>query len=255
MAEIMSSPVILIIDDEESMRFILEKALKNESYEIYTAKNGREGLELFNKYRPKVVILDLFMPIMDGFDFLWEVQPKPDDEFEVIAVTVHANDEEIIRCYDMGVSRLLRKPVLLPEIRRIVKQSLDNKAREIEHRTLEIKIEKNESLFRKIIEDQSELICRFHTDGILTFANRAYSAFENRTRDELLNKVLFSAKPEEERTRLLENLISLAQNVSGTVYEHQLKMPDGSSLTLQWTASADPENSQEIQAVGRIIRR
>ncbi|OGV51598.1 MAG: hypothetical protein A2017_08355 [Lentisphaerae bacterium GWF2_44_16] len=251
----MTKPVILIIDDEESIRFILERALKNESYEIYSAKNGRDGLELFNKHRPKVVILDLFMPIMDGFEFLWEVQPQPDDEFEIIAVTVHANDEEIIRCYDMGVSRLLRKPLLLPEIRRIVKQSLDNKAREIEHRELEIKIEKNESLFRKIIESQTELVCRFQTDGILTFVNRAYSIFKNKTKDELIGKAFLSGLPDNERTRLLDSLISLAQSGSDAVHEHQLKLPDGSSVTLQWTVSADPENSQEIQAVGRIIRR
>lgn len=251
----MSKPVILIIDDEESIRFILEKALKNESYEIYTARNGREGLELFNKHRPKVVILDLFMPIMDGFDFLWEVQPKPDDEFEVIAVTVHANDEEIIRCYDMGVSRLLRKPLLLPEIRRIVKQSIENKAREIEHRELEIKIEKNESLFRKIIESQTELVCRFQTDGILTFVNRAYSILKNKTKDELIGKTFLSGLPDNERAQLLDSLISLAQSGSGAVHEHQLKMPDASSVTLQWTASADTENSHEIQAVGRITGR
>lgn len=249
----MSKPVILIIDDEESIRFILEKALKNGNYEIYSAKNGRDGLELFNKYRPNVVILDLFMPIMDGFEFLWEVHPKPDDGFEIIAVTVHANDEEIIRCYDMGVSRLLRKPLLLPEIRRIVKQSLDNKAREIEHRELEIKIEKNESLFRKIIESQTELICRFQADGILTFVNRAYCAFTDRTKEELIGKALFSEQPDDERMRLLNSLVSLAQSDSGAVHEHQLNLPGGRSFKLQWTASADSESPQEIQAVGRII--
>ncbi len=69
----MSKPKILIIDDEEAVRETIGKAMRREGYELFFAENGKEGLSVFKKISPILVILDLRMPAMDGFEFLEEI--------------------------------------------------------------------------------------------------------------------------------------------------------------------------------------
>ncbi|MBW2466889.1 MAG: response regulator, partial [Deltaproteobacteria bacterium] len=63
-------PKILVVDDEQSVQMGIEMALENESYELFFADNGKEGLRIFQKESPELVFLDLRMPVMDGYDFI-----------------------------------------------------------------------------------------------------------------------------------------------------------------------------------------
>jgi CheY-like chemotaxis protein len=59
---------ILIIDDEESMRYLLRRMLESEGYTVYEAADGAEGMRLFRQKRPVFVITDIFMPEQDGLE-------------------------------------------------------------------------------------------------------------------------------------------------------------------------------------------
>lgn len=101
---------ILVIDDEETIRLVVERTLRRENVELIFAENGQEGLEKFKKCNPTVIILDLQMPIMDGISFLKEIDLKPDDPYAVLVLTGHGNDDDMQECYDHGVHFFLRKP-------------------------------------------------------------------------------------------------------------------------------------------------
>jgi CheY-like chemotaxis protein len=60
---------VLIVDDDRDIRETLAEILADEGYEVHTARNGAEGLELVASARPGLVLLDLFMPVMDGLEF------------------------------------------------------------------------------------------------------------------------------------------------------------------------------------------
>jgi CheY-like chemotaxis protein len=122
----MSKPVILIVDDELMVRSVLEEIL-GRNYEIHFAENGLEGLPKAFEIKPDVIILDLNMPEMDGYEFLKELNPSPDDDYEVIVVTGNTENRKIVKCYDLGASGLLRKPFFAAEVRRVVEQSIERK--------------------------------------------------------------------------------------------------------------------------------
>ena len=77
---------ILIVDDEPKMVTMLKMALEAASYEVVSASNGKEGIEMVEKEKPDAIILDLMMPEMDGFTACKKI--KGDPEYEHIPILV-----------------------------------------------------------------------------------------------------------------------------------------------------------------------
>jgi two-component system NtrC family response regulator len=114
---------ILIIDDEEHMCWALERAMKQEGYQVQTATRGKAGLELIKEESPSLLILDLKMPEMDGMEVLKlakEINPK----LPVVMLTAHGTIETAIEAMKMGASDYLTKPFDLDELKMVIKQNL-----------------------------------------------------------------------------------------------------------------------------------
>ena len=101
---------ILLIDDEEDIRHFLSLTLKDEGYEIMTACNGQEGLDLFRHQDPDLVITDMRMPQKDGMAVLKEIKAAGAD-VDVIMLTGHSDENMVIACLRQGVYDYLRKPL------------------------------------------------------------------------------------------------------------------------------------------------
>jgi PAS domain S-box-containing protein len=138
----MTVPKILVIDDEPALQKAMQKALKNENYDIIFADNGLEGLELLKKEKPNLVLLDLRMPKLDGLGFLEKINIKPDDPYSVVIITGHGNDREVERSFDLGVNFFLHKPLSLVEVRCLARRCLEMKAVEKELREHRHSLEK-----------------------------------------------------------------------------------------------------------------
>jgi len=123
----MRDPVILIIDDELTVRSVLEEILNGRGYEIHLAENGEEGLRKFKELSPDLILLDLNMPEMDGFGFLEAVKPTREDAYEVIVITGNTENRKVVKCYDLGAESILRKPFFAAEVRRVVEHSLERR--------------------------------------------------------------------------------------------------------------------------------
>jgi CheY-like chemotaxis protein len=67
---------ILVVEDEESLRLLYEEELKSEGYEVLTAGNGREAIELLETEKPDLILLDIVMPVMDGMEALGRIVGK-----------------------------------------------------------------------------------------------------------------------------------------------------------------------------------
>jgi CheY-like chemotaxis protein len=117
---------VLLVEDDEGVRAVLRKALEREGCRVVEAENGRAALEEVAKERPSLVLLDLVMPEMDGFEFLRELH-RTDDSRSVPVVVLTAKDlsHEERRSLERSVTRILEKgrhsPVdVAGEIRRVL---------------------------------------------------------------------------------------------------------------------------------------
>ncbi len=101
---------ILVIDDEESIIETIREVLKGRCYEIISATNGKEGLAEYEKEQPILVILDLMMPVMNGVEFLENLKIRYHDICSVIVLTGHGDEEDIKKCFDLGIFSFIKKP-------------------------------------------------------------------------------------------------------------------------------------------------
>lgn len=116
-------PKILVIDDEEHMCWALERAMRQEGYQVYTATRGQQGLDIIREEAPSLVILDLRMPEMDGMEVLRrakEMQPK----LPVIILTAHGTIETAIEAMKVGAADFITKPFDLDELKIVIKKAL-----------------------------------------------------------------------------------------------------------------------------------
>ncbi len=108
---------ILVIEDDQAMREIINHKLKNEEFEVQTAENGREGAEMVNQFKPDLVLLDLMLPEIDGFGVLKIIRESKDSEISKIPVIVLSNlwsNADILRAKQLEVQAYLVKAYFTP---------------------------------------------------------------------------------------------------------------------------------------------
>jgi len=123
---------ILVVDDERHIVRLVEVNLARAGYDVVVAYDGVEALEVFQKQKPDMVVLDVMMPRMDGFEVLKKLQADPDSrDVPVIMLTAKAQDADIFRGWSSGVSSYLTKPFnpreLLTFVERIFQSMEDGK--------------------------------------------------------------------------------------------------------------------------------
>jgi two-component system alkaline phosphatase synthesis response regulator PhoP len=120
------SKTILIADDEERMRSLLRNYLSQEGYRVLTAGNGREALLLARREKPDVVLLDVMMPEMDGFEFLRLYRAENPDG-AVIIITARVDDADAVLGLELGADDYVTKPfsprVLVARVRAMLRRA------------------------------------------------------------------------------------------------------------------------------------
>ncbi len=102
---------ILVVDDERHIVRLVEVNLARAGYDVVTAYDGVEALEQFAKEKPDMLVLDVMMPRMDGFEVLKKLQSDPASQgVPIIMLTAKAQDADIFRGWSSGVSSYLTKP-------------------------------------------------------------------------------------------------------------------------------------------------
>ncbi|MFP4458903.1 MAG: response regulator [Candidatus Zixiibacteriota bacterium] len=128
---------LLILDDDSKNIKVIKQALRYEDYDIFGTTDPYEAINIFEQELPVLVILDLRMPEMDGIDFLERINMVPDAIFAIIILTGYGTNEDIDRCYELGASAFLRKPVDVKELRGLARnlfEAQNNKIELIKHR-------------------------------------------------------------------------------------------------------------------------
>ena len=117
---------ILVIDDDETVRESLNFFLSKAGYKVLLAGDGEEGLNKFNRYHPGLIICDLKMPGMDGFDVLKKINEN-DPGIPVIIITAYSDSKSTIEAIQLGAYDYVEKPLEVDLLSVIIKRALEGK--------------------------------------------------------------------------------------------------------------------------------
>ncbi len=114
---------ILIVDDNEIAIIAVDRLLSKEGYNVIPASNGKEALRLLEQFTFDLMVTDLEMPFVTGFDLIRHVKATQ-SEMPVIVVSSRSDERSKMECYKLGVETYLDKPVtpfeLVMKIKRLV---------------------------------------------------------------------------------------------------------------------------------------
>lgn len=117
--------MVLVVEDEFGIAELLDAVLTEEGYQVVTAMNGRDGLELLARERPELILSDYMMPVMDGATLLARIKAEP--ALQAIPVVMMSSMPEAAvaeRC--VGYAAFLRKPFKLFEVMGLVERLIGN---------------------------------------------------------------------------------------------------------------------------------
>jgi len=120
-----AAPLVLVVDDFEDMRFMYSEYLSRLGYRVATAADGEEGLRVARSLRPAVVVLDLAMPVMDGWETARQLRSHEETKRAVIiALTGNANAKNRRLAMEAGCDHFIAKPLLPAELDVLIRRVL-----------------------------------------------------------------------------------------------------------------------------------
>ncbi|HIJ84513.1 MAG: hypothetical protein HW380_3316 [Magnetococcales bacterium] len=109
-------PAVLLVEDTEENRMVIHAFLRVSGCRLENAENGAEAVEKFMNDRFDVVLMDIQMPVMDGFEATriiraWEAEYRKGSQVPIVALTAHAAAQELRKGMDVGCNLILTKPI------------------------------------------------------------------------------------------------------------------------------------------------
>ena len=111
-------PRLLVVDDDPTIREMLEMVLDSEGYEVTTAAHGLAAFAVLDDARPHVILLDMKMPVMDGWTFLELYRRRPNPKPPIVVVT--AAQDDLRRAAEVGADAYVAKPFAIDELLRVL---------------------------------------------------------------------------------------------------------------------------------------
>ena len=126
---------ILVVDDEESICLSLKGILSDEGYEVLTVQSGEECLDIIEEELPSLVLLDIWLPGIDGIETLKRIKSRH-PQMQVIMISGHGSVESAVKTTKLGAFDFIEKPLSLDKIVLVVNHALDIIRLEEENRLL-----------------------------------------------------------------------------------------------------------------------
>lgn len=174
--ELLSNTTILYVEDDDMIReevtYFFSKHIKN----FHTAKNGIEGLELFKKVNPNIIITDIQMPRMNGLDMIKEINRK---DIPIIITTAYSDIEYFLKAIELNINKFIIKPIDLMELIKSIQDCIYNG-------TMQDKLFEKENLLK--IVDENVLLSITDNKGNIIDVSSAFCELVGYSKSELLGK-------------------------------------------------------------------
>ena len=116
-------PTVLVCDDEPHIVRLIQVNLERMGYDVVTAPDGREAIRILKTLRPALVMLDVMMPYVDGYEVLRVIRKNPETaKLQVVMLTVRAQEGDAAKAYENGADGYLTKPFNPEDLRRFLEQ-------------------------------------------------------------------------------------------------------------------------------------
>ncbi|MDY6792262.1 MAG: sigma-54 dependent transcriptional regulator [Thermodesulfobacteriota bacterium] len=211
-------PSVLIVDDEPSILQSLGGLLSDEGFEVITASNGYEALKIIDSQSPDLVLLDIWMPGIDGIETLKEIK-KGNPYIQVIIITGHGNIETAVKATKLGAFDLIEKPLSIDKVIVSINNALDFRRLEEENRYLRKKtIEKNsisgKSTPTELLRKQIETAAPTETYILITG--------ENGTGKELVARTIHQLSPRANQPLIAVNCAAIPdESIESELFGHE----------------------------------
>ncbi|MBQ0022443.1 MAG: response regulator [Prevotellaceae bacterium] len=117
---------VLIVDDVPLNVLLIKKMLTKYTFEVRTATNGKLALDAVAAKKPDLILLDLLMPIMDGFEVITHLRENNDTkEIPIIVLSALNSEEDITRAFRLGANDFINKPVIMEKLIASVTQQIN----------------------------------------------------------------------------------------------------------------------------------
>lgn len=119
---------VLIVDDEPNIVISLEFLMQQAGYDVHVARTGEEAIEMISRLEPDLILLDIMLPGIDGFEICQWVREHPEwDRIKIIMLTAKGRDVDIAKGFALGANAYITKPFstrdLMAEVRRVLEQA------------------------------------------------------------------------------------------------------------------------------------
>jgi PAS domain S-box-containing protein len=248
---------VLIVENVAADRELYRRCLLADCscrYTLLEADSATSAVSMCQNSEIDGILVDYALPDATGLEFVQELQSRFDGTHPPVVMVTSDNDPSIaVRAIKLGAEDYLIKQTLTPEQLQLAMQSA------IENTRLRLQLRQSEERYRAIVDNQTELICRFLPDCTLTFVNQAYSRFFGSTPDQLVGQNFINFIPASDRPLVLQQIAELkAATPENAVltHEHPVLKANGEIGWQRWTNRAIfNENGQlvEFQGVGQDI--
>ena len=195
---------ILFAEDEvlilNSVSMILEKRVKK----VYTAQDGEEGLQLFKKFRPDVVIVDIVMPKMDGLMMARKIKAI-DPSTIIIVLSAFDKKENLFEAISIGVDRFLPKPLNYDYLLKIINELSSTKIleRRVEkeksaRQMIELELAKSEQKYHDLYDNAPDMYFSVSPDGTVKDVNKFGADYLGYTKEEIIGKSVWKVVHEDD---------------------------------------------------------
>ncbi|MBW2642824.1 MAG: response regulator, partial [Deltaproteobacteria bacterium] len=165
-------PKVLIVDDDSRMCESLAALLSDQGYVLKTCNSGKEAIEYLNKNTFDLVLLDIVISDMDGYQIMDYINKQSPDTL-VIVITGNASTESAITALRKGAYDYIRKPFEPEELLITVKNSLDHKRLKSENEVVNEKLTQSEERYRYLVQNSPDIIYMLDDQGKFTFISNA----------------------------------------------------------------------------------
>ncbi len=241
---------ILVVDDTIDSLRLLVNILMEHGYQVRPATNGRWALATARVNPPDIILLDIIMPDMDGFAVCAALKADVSTRhIPIIFISALHEVFDKVRAFSIGGVDYITKPFQIEEMLvRIHTHLTIRRAQEA--------LRQSEARYRAVVEDQTELICRFQPDGTISFANDACCRFFNCSANELTNYGFLHYLYRSHQVSADRSGLPFSPNTPIQTSIDKVPNSQGHVRWLQWTTRAifAPSGQLvEFQAVGRDI--
>lgn len=243
------TPKILIIDDLEVNLVTLEGNMRKLKVEIFKAQSGHEALLRIKQHDFALIIIDIQMPGMNGYEVAEQIRQGRRNQFTpiIFLTAVYFDQLSVYKGYQTGAVDYITKPFNFEILISKVKVFLD--LDRIKH-----ELSESRRQFMDVVQDQTDMICRTDNNLIINFVNNSFSNTIGIDAESIPDQSIFQWIPEEESIRLGEILNKLSPSGPMVEIQHQMLISENHKLSASSLVRALFSDDYELKGYQWVIR-